>query len=368
MGVREDTADYRQLFLRNVPLMDTRAPVEFTRGSLPNAVNLPLLDDAERHQVGIRYREAGQGAAIALGEQLVCGEVKQARLAAWCDFAGRHPEGYLYCFRGGLRSQTCQAWMREAGVDYPLVTGGYKAMRRFLIESLEESLASCRLVLVSGRTGTGKTRAIEALQRAIDLEGLARHRGSSFGALLEPQPGQVDFENAISAGLLRLVAADAGPVMLEDEGRLIGRLSLPEPLRQAMQGAPMLVVEESIDSRVDVVLEDYIGDLGRRFTERFGAAGSSEHEAWLLENLSRIRRRLGGERHQRIAADMAAAFEAQRHSGEPGGHRRWIEELLVEYYDPMYDYQLSRREGEVLARGDRDRIIAVAQAMAGQAA
>ena len=94
------------------------------------------MTDEERAQVGICYKQQGQEAAIELGHQLVPGRLKAQRLAQWLEFARRHPEGYLYCFRGGLRSQTVQQWLREAGIDYPLVLGGYKAMRRFLLDEL----------------------------------------------------------------------------------------------------------------------------------------------------------------------------------------------------------------------------------------
>ena len=156
--MRADTDNYREIFLRGVPLFDTRAPVEFARGAFPAAINLPLMSDSEREQVGIRYKLAGQSAAIELGNELVCGATKEARTRAWCNFAKEHPQGYQYCFRGGLRSQTSQLWMRDAGCEYPLVLGGYKAMRRFLLDQLELSIRAARFVLIAGKTGTGKTR------------------------------------------------------------------------------------------------------------------------------------------------------------------------------------------------------------------
>ncbi|MDH3992263.1 MAG: tRNA 2-selenouridine(34) synthase MnmH, partial [Gammaproteobacteria bacterium] len=152
-------------------MMDMRAPTEFLRGAFPHAHSLPLMSDEERAQVGTCYKQQGQEAAIELGHQLVSGETKERRLARWCDFAREHPQGYLYCFRGGLRSQTVQQWLLEQGIDYPRVQGGYKAMRRFLLEELDRSVAQSDIVLISGKTGTGKTRVISRLQRSIDLEG-----------------------------------------------------------------------------------------------------------------------------------------------------------------------------------------------------
>ncbi len=360
MNPRADTADYRQLFLDGVPFLDLRSPGEFAHGAFPTAHNLPLMSDQERAAVGTCYKRRGQAAAIALGHRLVSGAERERRVAAWCEFARSHPGGYLYCWRGGLRSQTVQQWLADEGIAYPRVSGGYKALRRFLLDELEHSLARARLVLISGRTGTGKTRVVTALERAVDLEGLARHRGSSFGHLPEGQPSQVDFENSVSIALLQLLArGDDGPVYLEDEGRLIGRLALPENLLEQMQRAPMAVVEESLAQRVEIILQDYVVDLARRYGESHGpAAGAELHREQLLESLDRIRKRLGGERHRDIRGLMQQAFAVQAATGDIEAHRAWIAALLETYYDPMYNYQLSRHSGEMLFRGDRAAVIA----------
>jgi tRNA 2-selenouridine synthase len=359
--MRQNTDDYRQLFLRDVPMIDTRAPVEFERGAFPTAVNLPLMSDDEREQVGICYKQNGQASAIELGHQLVGGALKQERIQAWREFADRHPDGYLYCFRGGLRSQTAQQWLRDAGVDYPLVLGGYKMMRRFLLEETDRCVKAAELVLIAGKTGSGKTRVVEALQRALDLEGLAHHRGSTFGHLLEPQPSQIDFENKLAIGLMRLLEGDKTQVALEDEGRLIGRLSLPESLREKMQAAPLMVVEETLASRVQVILEDYVIDLGQRYLLASGELeGKSRHLQQLLDAVGRIRKRLGGVLHDQIAQQMMDGFAAVDIASSHDLHRRWIENLLVDYYDPMYDYQMAKREGDVIARGSREQIIHLA--------
>ncbi len=365
MSVRPDTDDYRALFLSDAPMMDMRAPAEFAHGAFPGAVSLPLMTDDERARVGICYKEQGQQAAIELGHQLVSGDLKRKRLRAWCAFARGNPDGYLYCFRGGLRSQTVRQWLRDEGIDYPLVLGGYKAMRRFLLEELERSLQRAELVLVGGKTGTGKTRVIEQLDRAVDLEGLARHRGSTFGQLLEPQPSQIDFENAVSIALLKLLDAGENRVYLEDEGRLIGRLALPQNLRERMKSAPMVVVEESLEQRVDVVIDDYVLDLGRRFAEVHVDAGPQAHRDKLQEDLAKIRKRLGGARHQQVSEMLDQAFARQWHTGSLAGHRAWIAFLLQRYYDPMYEYQLSRREGRRLFQGSRDEVLAWANGAGG---
>ncbi|MFZ5722510.1 MAG: tRNA 2-selenouridine(34) synthase MnmH [Pseudomonadota bacterium] len=358
MSARADTADFRALFLAGAPLLDVRAPVEFAEGSFPGAENVPILDDSERAQVGTAYKRDGQQAAIALGHRLVSGAKKLERIARWCDFARRHPDGYLYCFRGGLRSQTAREWMREAGVDYPLVTGGYKALRRFLLAELDRLAATLPLAIIGGRTGSGKTRALRALSRpAVDLEALANHRGSSFGRLPGGQPTQIDFENALAIALLRAEAAGAAPLWLEDESRLIGRCAIPLNLRPHMETAPIALIEEPLDTRVQLVLEDYVIDGVAQYERLHGADGFGLFAASLRGNLDRVQRRLGGLRHREIAALMEQALAAQRATGDVDTHREWIARLLTHYYDPMYDWQLTQKRGDIIFRGNRREVI-----------
>ena len=251
--------------------------------------------------------------------------------------------------------------MADAGIRYPRVLGGYKAMRTFLLRELEKSLQASDIVLIAGRTGTGKTRVVEHLRTAVDLEGLANHRGSAFGHLTTPQPSQIDFENGLSIALMRILACGISRVFFEDEGRLIGRISLPDVLRQKMASAPMLIVEQSIAERVDVVLEDYVQDLGRRYWLLDAQNGPALHRDKLLSDLARISRRLGGERYKRVVGMMNEAFDQQWATGDATAHCRWISFLLERYYDPMYDHQLQQRNGQVLMRGDRQAVIQWAQ-------
>ena len=357
--MRDDTDNYREVFLNGVPLMDSRAPVEFGKGAFPGAVNLPLMNDAERQKVGTCYKQQGQDAAIALGHRLVSGQVRSERIAAWADFARAHPDGYLYCLRGGLRSQIVQSWLKEeAGIAYPRIIGGYKAMRGFLLDVAERASAECRFVVLGGMTGTGKTDVLRELDHGLDLEGHAHHRGSSFGKHAAGQPAQIDFENRLAIDILKKRDAGHEAFVLEDESRAIGSCSVPFGLYQAMQDSPVVWLEDSLENRVRRILRDYVVDLCAEFVVLHGPEQGFELFARRLrQSLDNIRRRLGGERHARLAALMDAALAEQARGGSVDAHCGWIEGLLAHYYDPMYDYQRKLKASRIAFAGDQRAVL-----------
>ena len=369
---RGDIQDYRQLFLSDVPLMDVRAPIEFSKGAFPGAINLPVLNDRERELVGTCYKEKGQDAAIVLGHSLLTDDIKAQRVKAWGDFAKAHPDGYLYCFRGGLRSRSTQQALKDAGINYPLVLGGYKAMRRFLIDELELNASTLPYCIIAGPTGSGKTELILELEGSVDLEGLANHRGSSFGKLPGGQPSQIDFENRLSIALLghreakTSITSVIAPVYVEDEGRLIGRCALPETLKKRMSESPTVILEATIESRVDRGVKDYAENMYERFqvlydTKEQAFDALEEH---LKGSLSRIKRRLGGERYSRLDDMLAEALQQHKRTGCVQAYRELVSELLLEYYDPMYEYQDKQKQRPVLFKGDHNMIIEWSQSEA----
>ncbi|MCO6055699.1 tRNA 2-selenouridine(34) synthase MnmH [Pseudomonas sp. MOB-449] len=357
--MRPDTSNYREIFLNDLPMMDARAPVEFSKGAFPHTLNLPLMTDIERQKVGTCYKQHGQDAAIALGHQLVSGAIKAERIEAWAAFARANPQGYLYCFRGGLRSQLVQQWLKtEAGIEYPRVTGGYKAMRTFLLETTLDAVAQCDFVLVGGLTGTGKTDVIAQLANSLDLEGHANHRGSSFGKRATPQPAQIDFENCLAIDILKKRAAGQQQFVLEDEGRIVGSCSVPLELYQGMQDYPLVWLEDSFEDRVERILRDYVVNLCREFIATHGAEqGFPRFAERLRQSLDNIVRRLGGECHQRMAALMDQALVEQEATGKVDLHRGWIEGLLREYYDPMYAYQRESKASRIEFAGEQAAVL-----------
>jgi tRNA 2-selenouridine synthase len=360
---RLDSSTFEELFLRDSPLIDTRAPIEFERGSFPGAVNIPLMTDVERDQVGIRYKEQGEHAAVALGHELVSGHVKEDRITTWIEQVKRNENAALFCFRGGLRSQTVQAWLASEGYHLPVVDGGYKALRTYLLNSLEACLCDTGLLVIGGRTGVAKTallnQASDMLRLpVIDLEGLAHHRGSAFGKRAEPQPTQVNFENRIAIELLKLRNGGHQQVIMEDESRLIGRCALPLTLQEKLRAAPLVVLESSLEDRVHHSWENYILSNYREQVALCDSheAAFSAFATSLRLSLANIQKRLGGARYQELSEVLEKALLAHS-QGDPEQHKQWITVLLRDYYDPMYDYQLKSKQRHVVFRGNFNEVL-----------
>ena len=349
--------NYRQLLLDDIPMIDVRAPVEFVNGALPSSINLPLMSDDERHQVGLRYKNNGQQSAIELGHQLVHGEIKQQRLQAWQDFMQANPNGVLYCARGDLRSQLTQEWLAEAGVECPKVEGGYKSLRGFLYEYLMDYCANNMFTIVSGMTGTGKTEIIKTMPNGLDLEGAANHKGSSFGRPLDKQPAQIDFENRIAIDLLKV--EDRHPrsmVVLEDESRNIGARHIPHYFADRMAQSQFVVIDMDFEERLERLWQEYVVERYLKTMAYFGARGEQEFARYLRESLLRVQKRLGGQRTRELQASMDASLKVQ-HQDNFAGHRHWLTIITKEYYDPMYSYQLEKKKELVVFRGSREEVV-----------
>ncbi|WP_456417788.1 tRNA 2-selenouridine(34) synthase MnmH [Thiolapillus sp.] len=354
-----EISDFRTLFLKDAPLLDVRAPIEYRAGAFPGATNMPLLNDEERHLIGLCYKEQGQSAAIALGRKLIDGQPKANRTAQWQTFVQQHPEGALYCFRGGMRSKIAQEWIHEAtGIVYPRIKGGYKALRNFLLEEINASLAEIRPIVLGGRTGAGKTVVIQQLQNSIDLEGLAWHRGSAFGSHVTPQPSQIDFENNLSIELIRHRAAQRCRLVFEDESKAIGSRHLPPLLYEKMSHSPLVILETPLQERIDNSIQEYVTSALAEYQTQFGAEEGFKKWADRASNsLLRIKKRLGGVRYKKMASRLQYAINHLKQTGNPEAHEEWISQLLTEYYDPMYDYQISQKKDRIVYSGSMTDVL-----------
>lgn len=349
---RKNSANFRDIFLRDTPMMDMRAPIEFAQGAFPTAHSYPLMLDNERAAVGKCYKERGQDAAIELGHQLVCGDLKAARVAQWQAFCEANPDGYLYCFRGGLRSRITQQWLKEVGVAYPYIEGGYKALRRFLLETIEEA-ANFPLTIISGCTGSGKTDLLKSLKNGLDLEGAANHRGSSFGRYVSAQSTQINFENRLAIDIVKKQALPCHSFIIEDEGRNIGSVNLPLSLHNAMQSAAVAVIEDPFDIRLQRLLDDYIIRMQADFVTAYGLdLGWHKFSSYLEKGLTSVAKRLGQQRYQDILACQQRALLRQQQTGCVAAHLDWLALIVKQYYDPMYHYQLEKKAQRIVYRGN----------------
>lgn len=350
--------DYCAILRAETPIIDVRAPVEFAQGAMPAAVNLPLMTDEERAAVGTCYKREGADAALALGHKLVAGDTRQQRIAAWLDACRDAPNGYLCCARGGQRSHITQSWIKEHGIDYPLIVGGYKALRQAAIKATEE-LVRHPIILIGGCTGNGKTPLVRQQPQGIDLEGLAHHRGSSFGRTLNAQFSQATFENHLATALLQGAhEQDRVRWVLEDEGRMIGANHLPECLRERMAQSPIAVVEDPFELRIERLREEYFTRMHHDFFTAYGEEqGWQEYSAYLHHGLFAIRRRLGLQRFAELTATLDESLAEQRY--QPGEMRFGgaAAPLLNEYYDPMYRYQLEKKADKIVFRGTSEDVV-----------
>lgn len=341
---------WRFLLEEDIHIIDVRAPIEFTAGRIPPSVNCPILNDEERALVGTTYKQEGSEYAIALGHKLVQGEVKAKRIAAWIHEIAGNQKTVVTCFRGGLRSKIAQQWLAEAGWQIPRIAGGYKKMRQLFLGKIESFCGAHQMWILTGKTGSGKTRLLPRIQShpTLNLEFLAKHRGSAFGAYREAQPGQVDFENilAVELGKLSTQAAKKS-VIVEDESRLIGRCVQPERFFEKLRGSPVLFLEESLETRIENIFQEYV------------ALRSQEPGLFqdLDNSLAKIKNKLGGLRYAEISSDMEKARLSFRDHADLSPSRVWIEKLIRWYYDPMYESSFQKRNPKVLIRGDRDEIL-----------
>ncbi len=346
--------NFKEIVLQDTPMIDVRAPIEFDKGTILGAKNLTLMDDEERRLVGICYKEKGQQQAITLGHKLVCGDVKAQRVEAWCNYFDENPNTHIFCFRGGLRSKTSQQWITDTGRDIPLIKGGYKAFRQYLMSETENIIEQLPIHIISGKTGCGKTELLDVMDDILDLEGLANHRGSAFGKNISPQPSQINFENQIGKRLLQLQDSEQSHLILEDESRTIGRCALPECLRQKMLRSNVYLLEDDFDNRVERILQDYVINMRLQYQQNFGEeAGFNRFGEYLVTAFNGIKRRLGSQRHTELLKVLQQALSQQQSQNDHSGHMHWISVLLTDYYDPIYEYQLDKKQDRIVFRGNK---------------
>ncbi|CAC9500377.1 Selenophosphate-dependent tRNA 2-selenouridine synthase [uncultured Gammaproteobacteria bacterium] len=349
--------DFTRLFTTDTPLIDTRAPIEFEQGAFPQSQNLSLMSNDEREKIGTCYKDKGQAQAIELGHKLVQGDVKNKRIEAWLQFIKNNPNGALYCFRGGLRSQITQQWIYEASsVNYPRIKGGYKALRRFLIDETNRIMQQITPIVIGGQTGCGKTLLLDKVNNMIDLEGLANHRGSAFGNATTPQPTQINFENALAVELIK--KQHKTTLLFEDEGSNIGTVHIPDCVQAKTEQAELILLEANIEQRLKITMDVYVINMHNDFIMQDSIKGFDNFAQYWLRSLEKIQKRLGLERYKVLLKLLNNALLKYKEQGDYKDFYPVVEELLVNYYDPMYDYQIKKKMNRVAFKGNSDEVLA----------
>ena len=307
---------YEQIAALNFDdIIDVRSPAEFDEDHIPGAVNLPVLDDAERAEVGTCYVQVSRFKARRMGAALVARNAAHHLETALAD-KGPEYRPLVYCWRGGQRSEAFATILNSIGWQAETLEGGYKTYRHLVWDLLYETPLLSPVVLLDGNTGTAKTRLLTELSRigvqTIDLEGLAHHRGSLFGGEHEPQPAQKGFESSLADRIGRLDPAQ--PVVIEAESSLIGSCVVPPSVLQPMRQAPRIVVDAPIEQRARFVVESY-ADL---------VADPAELDA----RIKRLRPYHSVEQVEEwLGMSAAGAFEAL------------AQDLMSVHYDPRYEKQ-----------------------------
>lgn len=307
MPQKLEIADFLAL-RKNAPIIDVRSTEEFNHGHIPGAINIPLFDDTERAIVGTLYKQKGQEKAFSAGLEFVTPKLqdfsRQAREAANNGVVNVH------CWRGGMRSASMASFFETQGLKANLLEGGYKSYRKYVLDQFCRPL---KIAIVGGETGSGKTEILQHINKAgeqiIDLEKIASHRGSSFGALgMNKQPSVEQFENLLLDEIDQLDLSRR--IWMEDESRSIGRVFIPGPLWEQMTQAPVYRVKIPFDVRVQRLIKDY---------------GSFPKDV-LKEAVERIKKRLGG-------LDYKIAMEALENNDAVT-----VTQLTLRYYNKAYDH------------------------------
>jgi tRNA 2-selenouridine synthase len=314
MTWRELSAE-RLFDLKDPLIIDVRSPCEHAAEYIPNSVNIALLEDDERAFIGTTYAVEGEMVARRKALKIISPKIPDI-VDRILELKKQGQPIVIHCWRGGLRSETVSSFLTVIGIDCWRLTGGFKAWRKTVIEDFASDKFPFVPVVLQGRTGAGKSDLLCALERlglqVLNLEKLANHRGSVFGAIgLKSQPTQKNFESEL---WLQLKEFNDGPVFLEAEGKKIGKISLPDFLINRIQTGRRILICGSTPNRVKRIVDEYAG----LFT--------SEVQASAVTSMENLRIRLGIQRSNEIIE-----------MGLGGNLAGAVEALLTDYYDPMYD-------------------------------
>ena len=302
----------------NLPVLDVRSPKEFIQGHIPGAENLPLFNDDERAVVGTIYKNSGREAAILKGLEFA--GPKLAEFVKKLIRISPEKEVLLHCWRGGMRSEQMSILFDLAGFKTGVLIGGYKSYRKFIRDNLSRK---AQIIILGGMTGSGKTETLHALrdrgEQILDLEESAHHKGSVFGAIgQEPQPTNEQFENNLYSEWVKLDFSKI--IWIENESRMIGNITIPEPLFEQMTKAEIFIIEVTREKRILRLIEEY----------------SQFEKEELVTGIMKIAEKLGSTRTKEALIAV--------------GNNDFITAagIVLDYYDKTYYFAISRRINNII--------------------
>ncbi len=303
---------------KDLPIIDVRSPAEFSDGHISGAINIPIFSNEERAIVGTKYKQESRDTAIAQALEYIAEKTNH-----YLDELQKSVPSQqicVYCWRGGFRSTGMGHLFQTAGKKIYRLVGGYKSYRNFVLDSFKQKY---KLIVIGGMTGSGKTEILEDIgkinEQMLDLEGIANHKGSAFGALgQDDQPSTQQFENDLASQLNKFDSQKN--IWLEDESRMIGRVKIPDDLFTQIRNTTVIKIEVSKDNRINRLVKDY--------------ANFSKDE--LINSINNISRRLGG-------LNSKLAIEAIE-----GKDYYKATDIILDYYDKTYTYGLSKRERQTV--------------------
>jgi tRNA 2-selenouridine synthase len=311
-GYKIDVED--ALKLKNAVWFDVRSPGEYEQATVPGAFSLPIFDNEERKIIGTIYHQIGTEHAKDKGLEIVSTKLPEL-VRSFKQQAGDR-EVVVFCWRGGMRSESIVAVLRAMGLAAYQLNGGYKQYRRYVLNQISSLDVDGRFVVIHGPTGSGKTKLLYELKKInvpmIDLEGLANHRGSVFGDMfLGHQPTQKMFESKLF-NLLQKYEHEKW-IVLENESKKIGRIWLQDSFYSAMTSGKHIYLSVSLETRIKRILKEYY---------RSGETVTPED---CLERLEQIKKWIGNSKISELKQLIANK-----------DWERMVRILLVDYYDPLY--------------------------------
>jgi len=296
--------------VKNIKYIDVRSPAEFEDDHIPNAVNIPLFNNDERREIGTLYKLAGKNDAIIKGTKFVGDKLPQI-IEQILKFKDKNI--VVYCARGGMRSGSVVSLIRSLGVNAKRVEKGYKGFRKYITTELETVQIKPKIIILQGMTGTGKTEVIQFIKNSIDLEGLAGHRSSLFGAIGLKQKTQKKFETQLFSKIEEL--KNEKYIIIEGESKKIGNLQIPNNIFKQMRASEVILLNASIKRRIEITLKEYTKQLDLNEVKKI---------------VQTLQKRLG--KTTNILLEYL----------EKNKLEEFTEILLKNYYDPLYSHTLEK--------------------------